>query len=217
MARRMYAVQYSRMIPVLLLTVLMFIAVSHAGSTGNHSISAGSTADNVRLAYQSEMRAHDQYVGCADKADDEGYHQIATMFRAIARGEEIHAALLRDLAGKLSVELPAATSQTLVLSTPENLKSAVDDQAFERDELYPQFIKIAKKEKQRDAQQLFERIVNAEPKHLVWYRQALHNPELYTAAGAQFYVCPVCGAVERSSRNTCGCCGTSSLHFEIIS
>ena len=49
------------------------------------------TLDNLVTAYNGESNAHARYVEFAKKADEDGYGQVASLFRAAARAEEIHA------------------------------------------------------------------------------------------------------------------------------
>ncbi len=48
--------------------------------------------DNLRTAFNNESNAHIRYIEFAAKADGEGWRGVASLFRAAARAEEIHAA-----------------------------------------------------------------------------------------------------------------------------
>ena len=54
-----------------------------------------STLDNLQAAFNGESNANARYLAFAKKADEEGYGQVASLFRAAARAEEIHAANAR--------------------------------------------------------------------------------------------------------------------------
>jgi rubrerythrin len=45
----------------------------------------------MQSAFNSRSNAHVRYLALAQRADNEGYGEIASLFRAIARAEEIHA------------------------------------------------------------------------------------------------------------------------------
>ena len=54
--------------------------------------STGNTLGNLVAAYNGESNAHVRYAAFALKADEEGFTQVASLFRAASRAEEIHAA-----------------------------------------------------------------------------------------------------------------------------
>src|SRR5579863_7767949 len=47
--------------------------------------------NDLQAAFSGESNAHARYLSFAQKADAEGYHGAASLFRAAARAEEIHA------------------------------------------------------------------------------------------------------------------------------
>jgi rubrerythrin len=49
------------------------------------------TAENLKIAFAGESQANRKYLAYANKADKEGYPQIARLFRAAAEAETIHA------------------------------------------------------------------------------------------------------------------------------
>ena len=49
------------------------------------------TADNVHKAYVEEAKAHVRVLKFAERAENDGFPQIAYMFRAIALSERVHA------------------------------------------------------------------------------------------------------------------------------
>ena len=69
------------------------------------------TVQNLQSAYNMENDAHARYVAFAQKADREGYGEVASLFRAAARSEEVlmrdHAEVLRTLGGEQHVHLVA--------------------------------------------------------------------------------------------------------------
>ena len=95
---------------------------------------------NLETAFEEETRTSGAYKAFATRADEEGFEGIASLFRAIARAEQIHASnharVLRHMGGSTSFE-PAPSR---VESTLENLRSVMVDQKFEVDYLYPTFL-----------------------------------------------------------------------------
>ena len=72
-----------------------------------------STLDNLKEAFAGESQANRKYLAFAKKADEEGYHQVAKLFRAAAAAETVHAH-------------NHLTVMKGILSTEENLKEAID-------------------------------------------------------------------------------------------
>ena len=85
---------------------------------------------NLKAAFAGESQANRKYTNFAKKADDEGYPQVAKLFRAAAVAEATHAANhLRALAE--------------IKSTAENLQAAIGGENYEVVSMYPEFIKAA--------------------------------------------------------------------------
>ncbi len=49
------------------------------------------TMDNLKEAFAGESQANRKYLAFAKKADEEGYPQVAKLFRAAAEAETVHA------------------------------------------------------------------------------------------------------------------------------
>jgi len=49
------------------------------------------TADHLKEAFAGESQANRKYLAFAKKAEEEGYNQIAKLFRAAAEAETVHA------------------------------------------------------------------------------------------------------------------------------
>src|SRR5512138_2837113 len=95
----------------------------------------GTTIDNLLAAFAGESQANRKYLAFAKKADEEGFPQVAKLFRAAAEAETIHAHNhLRALSG--------------IGSTRENLMEAVAGETHEFKNMYPEMIAIAKEEKE---------------------------------------------------------------------
>lgn len=141
------------------------------------------TQDNLMSAFAGESQANRKYLAFANKAEKEGYKNVARVFRAIAEAETIHALKHLEVAGKVG-------------STAENLATAVAGEHHEFTEMYPEFITQAKADEQASALRTFELALGAEKVHgkffeelkaLVDQQQDLPDKELY--------LCPVCGWV----------------------
>jgi rubrerythrin len=162
------------------------------------------TTDNLKAAFAGESQANRRYLAFAKRADEEGYPQIARLFRAAAAGETVHAlAHLRVL--------------DEVKSTAENLQAAMGGENYEHVSMYPEFIKVAEAEDDKRAIQTFDRAMDVEIIHEKLYKEALDS------IGSKqeefdYYVCPVCGYLHaRSAPERCPVCHTAGARFEKVS
>jgi len=154
---------------------------------------AGKTLDNLMAAFNGESNAHARYLAFAQKADEEGYGKAASLFRAAARAEEIHAGnharVIKAMGGT-----PKATIETPdVKTTAENLQAAIAGESYERDTMYPKFLAAARLERNADAIETFNYAKTAEAEHARLYQEALDNLDSMKGAGVTYYVCAVCG------------------------
>src|SRR5690348_4328328 len=108
------------------------------------SMSATTTLQNLQTAYNGESNAHARYLAFAKQADQDGYAQAAALFRAAARAEEIHAANHAVVIKKMGATPAAKIETALVKTTKENLEAAVKGETYERDVMYPAFLKQAR-------------------------------------------------------------------------
>lgn len=178
---------------------------------------SGKTPANLQAAYQGESNAHVRYLAFAKKADEEGYARAASLFRAAARAEQIHAANHAAVIRKLGLTPEAKIDAPAVKSTRENLQVAIAGETYERDVMYPTFIKEAEAEKNSAALRTFQFALEAETEHARLYTETLHNLEKMKTKTA-FYVCAVCGyTCETLDFDRCPVCNHPKEKFERIS
>lgn len=160
--------------------------------------------DDLMAAFAGESQANRKYLAFAKKADDEGYAQVARLFRAAAHAETVHALTHFRTAGE-------------VKSTEENLKDAVAGEHYENSEMYPAFIKDAEAEGDAKALRSFSWANEVEKVHEMLYKEALETlgkpGETY-----DYYICPICGYTHaRTAPEKCPICGAPASKFEKIS
>ncbi len=154
----------------------------------------GKTLDNLMAAFNGESNAHARYLAFAKQADKEGYGDVASLFRAAARAEEIHADNHATVIKKKGGVPKADIKTPEVKSTKENLQAAIAGESYERDVMYPEFIAQARKEADRDALETLNFAKNAEVEHANLYTTALGGLDgLKDTKGKTLYVCTVCG------------------------
>jgi rubrerythrin len=161
------------------------------------------TEQNLQEAFAGESQANRKYLAFAKKADQEGYPQVANLFRAAAEAETVHAhAHLRVLKG--------------VKSTAENLKEAIAGETHEFKSMYPGMIDTAQSEGEKAAQRSFTFANEVEKIHADLYQKALDsldNPESVEC----YYVCDVCGyTCENEPPDTCPVCNAKKKAFSRV-
>lgn len=188
-------VEFCVLVLAIALTFVGLVACSKAPTTQlTTALPTGAkTLDNLQTAFNGESNASARYLAFAQKAEAEGYGKVASLFRAAARAEEIHAnnhaAVIRNLGAT-----PAADVKTPeVKSTAENLQAAIKGESYERDAMYPEFLKQARADGNRDAIRTFNFAKEAEAEHAKLYTEASTNLATWKTTAQPFYVCPSCG------------------------
>ena len=179
------------LINILALTLLMITAAIAVHATQS-STTGDRTVENLQTAFNAESNAHARYLAFAVKADQEGYAGVASLFRAAARAEEIHAASHLAETQKLGVSAQAKIDPPVVKSTKENLEAAVRGETYERDIMYPDFYKQARAVGNNDAFRTFNYAREAEAEHAKLFMEAFNNLDNMRGRNT-YYVCTVCG------------------------
>ena len=162
------------------------------------------THDNLYVAFVGEAKAHHRLLAFARKADDEGYPQIAKLFRAVAAAEGVHVERHLRLLG-----------EAVVQSTEENLQSSFERETTVNEVYYPQFIREAEEEGERAAVLTFSQARDVEEGHAALYKHALSAMLRDETHG--YYVCQVCGYVaERDVPDQCPVCGAKRGQFRLV-
>ncbi len=186
---------------VAILVVFLFAAALIA------SAATTKTLDNLQAAFNGESNAHARYLEFAKQADKEGYLQVAALFRAAARAEEIHANNHAVVIKKLGGAPQAKIEPAVVKTTKDNLEAAIKGETYERDTMYPEFLKEARAVVNKDAIQTFNYAKSAEAEHAKLYTDALNNLDKMKAKTIAYYVCTVCGfTTTKLDFNKCPSC-----------
>jgi rubrerythrin len=141
------------------------------------------TVDNLKEAFAGESQASQKYLAFAKKAEKEGFHNIATLFRTAAEAERIHAeGHLGALDG--------------VGSTAQNLAAAIEGETYEYTQMYPPMLKQAEAEGHK-AKRMFDYATKAEKVHAELYQLALEAVKQgRDLTEPKIYLCPICGHIE---------------------
>jgi rubrerythrin len=157
------------------------------------------TRDALYQAYTGEAKAALRLKVYADKADEEGYRQMAKLFRVIAFSEEIHGArALRVLKN--------------IGSTEENLAASFEAESNVAEVAYDAFIRQAEAEGNRAAVLQFSQSKDVEETHAKLYKEAMSH--FMEEREAEYYVCKICGYVSDGVLpDACPVCGAKSSQF----
>ena len=184
----------------------------------NSSNSATATAtdlnfENMKEAFKGETTASAKYTAYSKKAEEEGYHEIALLFKAASTSEKIHANNHKAVLREGGQQAPSFTPEFTVKSTKENLMDAIAGETYEITTMYPEFIVNANKAGNQLSLMSLNYAYKTEQKHKPLYEKALAALESKNVKSlpSVFYVCPTCGnTYETDAPSRCGISMTSS-------
>jgi rubrerythrin len=129
------------------------------------------TEANLKEAFAGESQANRRYLYFAQKADIEGYPDVAALFRSVAEGETGHAFGHLDFLADVG---DPATGEP-VGSTEDNLRSAIAGETYEFTEMYPGFATVAREEGFEEVAAWLETVARAEKSHAGRFTQSLED------------------------------------------
>jgi rubrerythrin len=202
----------------LLCAIFAFGLAASTALAGDTAFKAGTTLENLHAAFNGESNAHARYLAFAQQADKEGYGKAASLFRAAAKAEEIHARNHAKVIKKMGGTPEAKVETPVVKSTKENLEAAIHGESYERDVMYPAFLKVARADRNKDAIETFNFAKTAEAEHAKLYALALTNLPQMKGAGQEYYVCTVCGyTTAKMDFSKCPSCFSPKHKYETVS
>ncbi len=160
------------------------------------------TQDNLKAAFAGESQANRKYLFFAERAEKDGFPQVAKLFRAVAAAETVHARKHLQTVGGIG-------------DTAKNLEEAIGGENYEFTKMYPEFIKQAQADANKQAQIGFDWANKVEEEHHGMYQKALEAVKGgKQPAAADYYVCEVCGYVgEGEAPDRCPVCGAPGTRF----
>ncbi len=153
----------------------------------------------LQQAYVGEAKAALRLKLYADKADDEGYKQVAHLFRVIAFSEEIH--------GKRALRVLRELK-----TTEENLAASFESEKTVAEIAYGSFVKLAEEAGDKPALLHFSQSRDVEETHAKLYKQAMNH--FMEERETVYHVCKVCGYVaDGELPDECPVCGAKKEQF----
>ena len=135
------------------------------------SLHGTKTHETLKEAFAGESQANRRYLWFAQKADVEGYPDVASLFKNVADGETGHAhGHLEDLA-----EVGDPASGEPIGDTEQNLKASIAGETYEYTQMYPGFAKTAREEGFAEIADWFETLARAEKSHAGRFSEGLKS------------------------------------------
>lgn len=156
----------------------------------------------LRAAFAGESQANRRYLAFAKKADEEGLPFVAKLFRAAAAAETVHAMNHLRIAGEIGM-------------TISNLNEAISGETFEYTKMYPEFLAVARRERNKRAEWSFNVANRVEEIHAGLFQKALTALKTNEPLpDVDYYVCTVCGhTVANAAPDKCPICGSPRTKY----
>lgn len=132
-------------------------------------LGSSKTLQNLKDAFAGESQANRRYLYFAQKADIEGYNDVASVFRSTAEGETGHAhghLEFMESVGDPATGLPMG-------NTANNLASAIAGETHEYTDMYPGMARTAREEGFDEIADWFEMLAKAEKSHAGKFQRTL--------------------------------------------
>ena len=133
------------------------------------TLASSKTLQNLKDAFAGESQANRRYLYFAQKADVEGYNDVAAVFRSTAEGETGHAhghLEFMEAVGDPATGLPIGP-------TAHNLAAAIAGETHEYTDMYPGMARTARDEGFEEIGDWFETLAKAEKSHAGRFQRAL--------------------------------------------
>ena len=158
------------------------------------------TGEALQRAYAGEAKAALRLKVYAEKAEEEGYPQMAKLFRVIARSEEIHGARALRVLKEVG-------------TTEENLAESFESEQGVAAVAYGQFVREAEAEGNRAAALHFSQSRDVEEGHAKLYKEAMSH--MLEERETTYHVCLICGYIaDGLPPELCPVCGAPKEKFE---
>lgn len=163
------------------------------------------TVENAKEALAGESQANRKYQAFSEKAAEEGFRNVAVLFKAASEAEAIHAKKLLKVLSAVN-------------ATEKNLEASIAGETHEYTSMYPEFVREAEAEKRTDALLAFTHAMKAEEVHAGLYKKALAALRSGNDLGREkIYLCPICGNIEIGKvPDKCPICAVFGKQFREI-
>ncbi len=180
---------------------------NQGGNCPQNKYSGTRTEQNLRAAFSGESEARNKYTFFAAKAKQDGYEQIAALFRKTAENEREHAEIwFKELCA--------------IGSTPDNLAAAADGENYEWTDMYKGFAETAEQEGFPELAEKFRLVGEIEKQHEERYRALLNNidmNEVFRKSEVKVWECRNCGHIIVGTEvpDLCPVCSHPQSYFQL--
>ena len=185
------------------------------------SLASSKTIENLKAAFAGESQANRRYLYFAQKADVEGYNDVAAVFRSTAEGETGHAhghLEFMESVGDPATGLPIG-------STRDNLIKAADSEIASIESFYPGLLRKISGENHAEAIAAVQFAWGTEKQHRDKIKQIQRwSPTFFETVArnidqktGRYFVCQTCGAtVNKLPADDCTICRSPSTRYRDI-
>ena len=172
------------------------------------------TTKNLQDARSSALKRASWYLKFAGQAKKVRQEGTASLFRAIARSEEIRAKVHADLLRSLNVEPEQVSVDSVEIGTSyQTLKMAVSLESSQVRSIYPNMIRSAESEKLPDVSAHFTQAQNVDLRHLELLKDAVDRHGQIPQK--TYILCSECGHIMTSGKEAeCPICHAKKERFE---
>jgi rubrerythrin len=174
------------------------------------------TKSHLQSAFAGESQAQMRYRIYADKADRDGFPNVARLFRAITFAEQVHATShFQVMRNEVGAALTVANAGFGWGATAQNLAIAIEGEEFEVDEMYPVYKVAAELQNEPGAVRSFTWAWEAEKTHAALYRQAKTAVEGgQDLQAGTIHVCAQCGhTLVGEAPDNCPICNAAKARY----
>ena len=188
------------------------------------SIRGSKTAENLTTAFRNKTYDQQKYTNFASVATEQGYIQLANLFRLMAKAVNEHAKLIARFllcsgytADEICtlMQMPIHSSDTIT-----NLETAAMIQTENATRVYPDYVKSAYNEKYLEVAIMLSMIIKADDnfgKINATYAAMLENGTFFNKREVKRWICNRCGYVYDgySAPEICPLCNMNQNYFEV--
>src|ERR1700745_3714676 len=133
------------------------------------SLNGTKTEQNLKDAFAAESQANRRYLCLAQKADVEGFNDLAAVFRSTAEAKTGHSHGHREYLQEVGGPAPAKP----IGPTGDILKAAIASETHEYTDMYPGMARVARQEGFDEVADWFETLAKAGKPHVRRFQKAL--------------------------------------------
>ena len=179
----------------------------------------------LKQAFNTEMIAHEHYLGYVEKALAEKYPNISYMFYAFSFSEKIHADNYKNIISKLGGKIEKAVLPIDVLDTKSNLQKAAEKELEKIEKFYPKLLQNLEPESCEEAIINCMYSLKSHRQHEEKAREIKRYSGLFFGSVAShieemnldFHVCKICGStIDKVPELPCEICNRSVSHYKKI-